>query len=194
MPLFANPWLRWCCVWVPVAVLSACGGSINQTIKNRVFGLNSALSSVSYDLDMLERQLLTCNTAIQRNTERIGQVNQTTTDSAYQAAASSILATYRQSSATLLDLMEENKQLQKRYIELHTAYNDFVGDVETDDLGDEEAQQRYEDFNARYTDVLAKYRALVPRVQEAIDKHNQQIDAFQRNLRAYNLVTIERVR
>lgn len=182
--------------WAVAAMLSlsACGGSINQAIKNKVFSLNSALSSVSYDLDMLERQLLTCKTAIDRNIERIGQVNHTTTDSAYQAAASTILSQYRQGTATLLDLFEENKQLQQRYIELHTTYNDFVSEVETDDLSDTDAQQRFDDYQARYNDVVVKYKALLPRVTDAIDKHNVQIDAFQRNLRAYNLVTIDRVR
>jgi hypothetical protein len=176
---------------VAAAVLAGCGSPINQSIKNEVFGLNSALVSFSYDVDMADKQLLSARAAIDANQLKISSIPR---DSLYQAAIDSLSERYKRAATQLRKLVTTNQQLQQRYYKLHLAFNDFVTAVEQDDIADTDARQQLVSFRQRHKDVLTEYNAQQTKMEESIKLHNRDVDGLQRYTRAVQFNLIDRVR
>jgi uncharacterized phage infection (PIP) family protein YhgE len=173
------------------AGLVGCGSPINQSIKNEVFGLNSALVAISYDLDMANKQLLAAESAIETNKRGIASIPR---DSLYQAAIDSLEAQYGRAAKALNTLFDDNRQLQARYLKLHEEFNEFVSQVEQDDLGDDDARLQLRGFTTRFQQVKEAYTAQQGKIEEGLTKHNRDIDGLQRYTRAVLFSRIERVR
>jgi predicted nucleic acid-binding Zn-ribbon protein len=157
-----------------------------------VFSLNSALTSLSYELDLLDRQLLAANNVVQRNLEQLGGAANLTNDTALVEQASTVADDYQNKTVELRKLSERAHQLQAQYIELHEQYNQLVGDVENDDIGETDAEDQFAGYNRRFQTLKAEHDEIVPKLVEALNKHNALIDQYARNLRAYNLLMIEK--
>lgn len=184
---------RWWRLLVGISLLGGlvrCGSTVDQSVKNAVFGLNADWAATAQRMDKIERKLLEAKTIGSRNLQKI-QLPGGEPDSAQDARIRDLRQNYRTRLRVFKSLWQSLQAQEKAY---QAAYEDFAAfhsQVEKDEIASAAAKDKIHAHRDSLLSIQQRLAELETKTQTAIRKHNRLIGKLRRTAGSFGFSTLE---